>query len=95
MDKYLLIQGHPACRSFLPNLDPRPLAIISIHLSDISAEYLIFNQIKPYYINPAALFIDLKVNFESSVGLECYVHEVEKAVQVLDQSVPYHQTPLS
>jgi hypothetical protein len=57
--------------------------------------YLVFNQIKPYYRNQTALFIDLKVNFDSKAGLESYAHEVEKAVQALDQSAPYHQTPLS
>jgi hypothetical protein len=87
-DEILVIRGRPASRSFLPNMDPNPLVVLSIRLSDIPAEgdpsYQVFNYIKEYYPGDyPALFVNLTFNFESAAGLEQYAIEVKKAVKDL------------
>jgi hypothetical protein len=87
-DDILVIRGRPASRSFLPNMDPNPLVVLSIRLSDISAEgdpsYQVFNYIKEYYPGDCpALFVNLTFNFDSAAGLEEYRIEVNKAVKKL------------
>jgi hypothetical protein len=69
-------------------MDPNPLVVLSICLSDIPAEgdpsYQVFNYIKEYYPgNYLALFVNLIFNFESAAGLEQYAIKVNKVVKDL------------
>jgi hypothetical protein len=91
----LVVQSQLASRCFLPNLDPRPLAVVSIRLAGISAEgdpaYIIFNQIKEYYEGsdrPAA-FVDLSFDYYTKAGFNKYAAQVNKAVKVLQRSVSF------
>jgi hypothetical protein len=86
-NEILVIRGQSATYSFLLNLDPNPIAIVSIQLCDIAAEgdpaYLIYNHIKDFYMNYPTIFIDLQFNFKMADGLEQYAGEVNRAVERL------------
>jgi hypothetical protein len=75
----------------MPNLDPNPIAIVSIRLCGIAVEgdpaYLVYNHIKDFYVDHPAVFVDLQFNFETADGLEKYAGEVDRAVQRLTPCV--------
>jgi hypothetical protein len=83
----LIVQGLPASRSYLPQLDLRPLAVLLIRLSDMAGDpaRLVFDQIAQYYCEPSASFVTLLFDFRSGVGIKTYAQKVKEAVTELSK----------